>query len=62
MREIDYAQYRTDTYRYYSQQFAPIRAMKKEDDSGTRLRPGCGIAGSDLLLGFSEFNAEHLSG
>src|SRR5438552_17812645 len=25
MKEIDYAQYRTDTYRYYSQQFAPIR-------------------------------------
>ena len=31
MREIDYAQYRTDTYRYYSQQFAPIRAAKAED-------------------------------
>jgi choline monooxygenase len=31
MREIDYAQYRTDTFRYYSQQFAPIRAMKTED-------------------------------
>jgi len=31
MREIDYSQYRTDTYRYYSQQFAPIRAMKPED-------------------------------
>src|SRR3984893_9618939 len=32
MREIDYAQYRTETFRYYSQQFAPIRAMKSEDD------------------------------
>ncbi len=31
MREIDYAQYRTETFRYYSQQFAPIRAMKTED-------------------------------
>src|ERR1700704_956882 len=31
MREIDYAQYRIDTYRYYSQQFAPIRAMKAEE-------------------------------
>ena len=30
MREIDYSQYRTDAYRYYSQQFAPIRAMKEE--------------------------------
>ena len=31
MKEIDYAQYRTDTFRYNSQQFAPIRAMKPED-------------------------------
>jgi choline monooxygenase len=31
MREIDYSQYRTDTFRYHSQQFAPIRAMKAED-------------------------------
>jgi len=36
MKEIDYAQYHTDTFRYYSQQFAPIRAMKAED-SGERL-------------------------
>jgi choline monooxygenase len=36
MKEIDYAQYRTDTFRYYSQQFAPIRAMKPEN-SGERL-------------------------
>lgn len=35
MREIDYAQYRTETFRYYSQQFAPIRAMKREE--GERL-------------------------
>src|SRR5277367_814336 len=33
MREIDYSQYRTDTYRYYSQQFAPIRALKPEDSA-----------------------------
>jgi len=38
MREIDYAQYRTATYRYYSQQFAPIRAMKPED-AGERFYP-----------------------
>jgi choline monooxygenase len=31
MREIDYSQYRTDTFRYHSQQFAPIRAMKAEE-------------------------------
>src|SRR5260370_1001671 len=36
MKEIDYARYRTDTYRYYSQQLAPIRAMKAED-AGDRL-------------------------
>src|SRR5438445_3401416 len=43
MKEIDYAQYRTDTYRYYSQQFAPIRAMKP-DDAGERFyAPGTGL-------------------
>jgi choline monooxygenase len=43
MREIDYAQYRTDTFRYYSQQFAPIRAMKP-NDAGERLyAPGTGL-------------------
>src|SRR5690242_8098359 len=31
MREIDYAHYRTETFRYYSQQFAPIRARKEND-------------------------------
>jgi len=41
MREIDYAQYRTETFRYYSQQFAPIRAMKSED-SGERFYPPAG--------------------
>jgi choline monooxygenase len=42
MREIDYAQYRTETFRYYSQQFAPIRAMKS--DEGERLyAPGTGL-------------------
>ena len=38
MREIDYAQYRTETFRYHSQQFAPIRAMKTED-TGERFYP-----------------------
>jgi choline monooxygenase len=42
MREIDYAQYRTETSRYYSQQFAPIRALRSED--GERLyAPGTGL-------------------
>lgn len=33
MREIDYSRYRTETFRYYSQQFAPIRALKPEDQA-----------------------------
>jgi choline monooxygenase len=43
MREIDYAQYRTDTFRYYSQQFAPIRAMKTEDAEERSYPPGTGL-------------------
>ena len=43
MREIDYAHYRTDTYRYYSQQFAPIRAMKAEDAAERLYAPGTGL-------------------
>lgn len=43
MREIDYAQYRTDTYRYHSQQFAPIRAMKSEDAAERLYEPGIGL-------------------
>jgi choline monooxygenase len=43
MREIDYAQYRTDTFRFYSQQFAPIRAMKAEDAGERFYAPGTGL-------------------
>jgi choline monooxygenase len=43
MREIDYAHYRTDTFRYYSQQFAPIRAMKPEDSAERFYAPGPGL-------------------
>src|SRR5580765_5339694 len=43
MREIDSAQYRTDTFRYYSQQFAPIRAMKAEDAGERFYAPGTGL-------------------
>jgi choline monooxygenase len=42
MREIDYSQYRTDTFRYHSQQFAPIRAMKAEDSRDRAYAPGSG--------------------
>lgn len=43
MREIDYAQYRTDTYRYYSQQFAPIRALRTGDADERFYAPGGGL-------------------
>jgi choline monooxygenase len=43
MKEIDYAKYRTDTFRYYSQQFAPIRAMKEEDAGERMYAPGVGL-------------------
>jgi choline monooxygenase len=42
MREIDYAQYRTETFRYYSQQFAPIRAMKS-GEADRLYAPGSGL-------------------
>jgi choline monooxygenase len=43
MREIDYTNYRTDTFRYYSQQFAPIRAMKAEENAERFYAPGSGL-------------------
>ncbi len=43
MREIDYARYRTDTFRYHSQQFAPIRAMKPSDAGERFYPPGTGL-------------------
>ena len=43
MKEIDYGQYRTDTFRYSSQQFAPIRAMKPDDARERLYAPGSGL-------------------
>ena len=43
MREIDYAQYRTDTFRFHSQQFAPIRGIKPEESSERLYAPGRGL-------------------
>ena len=43
MREIDYLQYRTDTFRYHSQQFAPIRARKAEEAGERFYAPGTGL-------------------
>ena len=40
MREIDYTQYRAITYRYYSQQHAPLRAMKPGDEGERFYQPG----------------------
>lgn len=43
MREIDYTQYRTDTFRYHSQQFAPIRARKPDEQGERFYAPGEGL-------------------
>jgi choline monooxygenase len=43
MREIDYAQYRTATFRYHSQQFAPIRATKPEEAGERFYAPGTAL-------------------
>jgi len=43
LREIDYAQYRTEIFRYYSQQFAPIRTMNAEDAGERMYAPGTGL-------------------
>jgi choline monooxygenase len=43
MREIDYSQYHTDTFRYHSQQFAPIRAMKPDDTAERAYAPAAGL-------------------
>jgi choline monooxygenase len=43
MKELDYANYRTDTFRYHSQQFAPIRAMKSGDAGERFYAPGNGL-------------------
>jgi choline monooxygenase len=43
MREIDYSQYRTDTFRYHSQQFAPIRGMNPDDTAERAYAPGIGL-------------------
>jgi len=43
MKEIDYAQYRTETFRYYSQQFAPIRGIKPEEAADRLYAPGTSL-------------------
>ncbi len=46
-REIDYAQYRVDTHRYYSSQYAPIRPVRTEDANG---RVYAQLSGDDQAL------------
>lgn len=38
-RELDYAQYRVNTFRYYSSQFAPIRAKAADPKTGSAKTP-----------------------
>jgi choline monooxygenase len=43
MKEIDYPQYRTDTFRYHSQQLGPVRALKPDDSHERVYPPGTGL-------------------
>jgi len=46
-RELDYQQYRVDTFRYYSSQYAPIRPVRTEDAAG---RVYTALQGDDKAL------------
>ena len=50
MREIDYSQYRTETFRYHSQQFAPIRADRPGDNTTRAHAPNSAIASEALYF------------
>jgi choline monooxygenase len=43
MKEIDYPQYRTDTFRYHSQQLGPVKASKPNDAHERVYPPGSGL-------------------
>jgi len=47
MKEIDYPRYRTEVYRYYSQQLGPVKPVKPGDASDRVYLPGKGL--SDAL-------------
>jgi choline monooxygenase len=49
MREIDYAQYRTETFRYHSQQFAPIRTVKAQESGERYYAPATGSGLKEAL-------------
>jgi choline monooxygenase len=44
MKEIDYAQYRTEAFRYHSRQFAPVRALKPDEGDVRVYPPGTGLS------------------
>jgi choline monooxygenase len=43
MKEIDYPRYRTETFRYYSQQLGPVKALKPGDPGERVYPPGLGL-------------------
>ncbi len=43
MKELDYPQYRTDTFRYHSQQLGPVKALKANDTGERVYPPGSGL-------------------
>jgi choline monooxygenase len=43
MKEIDYPKYRTDTFRYHSQQLGPVKALKANDTEQRVYPPGLGL-------------------
>jgi choline monooxygenase len=43
MKEIDYPRYRTETYRYHSQQLGPVREVRPGDTTDRVYPPGVGL-------------------
>ena len=59
-RELDYAQYRVETFRYYSSQIAPIRAAAAGE--ARRYEFGDRRQSRALLLDLSQLHAQRVSG
>ena len=43
MKEIDYPRYRTDTFRYHSQQLGPVKPLKQNEAEERIYAPGTGL-------------------
>jgi choline monooxygenase len=43
MKEIDYPRYRTETFRYHSQQLGPVKALQSGDSADRVYPPGVGL-------------------